>query len=393
MTKAWTLPADVIARARTVWDGRVPLSTVASGEGFTPVRVPVKGPTPVERGAQFEEVHLWLRAWRAAPAPMRVDWKTVNDRLVGRVESPVAAWLDTVEDVAQAVGKTKDLTRFAQQVAATPAVFRPFMARRPMRVLAIGADWPAVVSAATWLAENPESGLHARQIPASGVHTKIVETYRRDIAEMTPAVGDSAGASGKGWFASRYGLASKPLRIRLRILDDSLSGVPVFSDVEVPVEEAARFPVGASTVLIVENEITFLTLPPTPGTVAVYGNGRTASALVAAVPWLSARRLVYWGDIDTWGLVILNDVRGAAGCPVLSLLMDEATLLANRDAWVVEEKQVVTDVPHLDAVESALYRDLMSGRWGPSVRLEQERLAWHTVVESLTLFAKVCPAT
>ena len=64
--------------------------------------------------------------------------------------------------------------------------------------------------------------------------------------------------------------------------------------------------------------------------------------------------------------------------------MDEATLLANRDVWVTEATQALVRVPFLNPDEALLYGNLVSDRWGSSVRLEQERLPWDTVVASLT---------
>ncbi len=371
----WTLPRDVATRATAVWDRGAPLKAVAAGEEFSPLRMPIKGPAVAERGARYDDLRAWLDAWRAAQAPIRVQWRSIRDRVLGRIHLPAAAYLDTVDDVARLAGKTKQLEWFRQAVLTTPDRFRPFMAARPHRVLRIGAEWPAVVAAAGWLADNPGSGLHPRQIPVDGVHTKVVERYRRDIAAMTP---DQTGrtSSGQDWFAARYGLAVKPQRVRMRFLDPALPGRPVYSDIEVPTAEAARHPVQAERVLVVENEIPFLALPPIRSTVAVLGNGNAAPSLLAAIPWVAQTPIAYWGDIDTWGLVILDRVRAtvAERAPIASVLMDHDTLLDHRDAWVQEETPTATAVPHLTEPERALYTDLLQGRLGHRVRLEQERL-------------------
>jgi hypothetical protein len=389
MTKTkveWTLPGDVLDKARLVWKRGVPLASEAAGAEFTPIRVPVKGPASVERGSRYDELRLWLEAWRTAPNAVRVKWKPVQDRVLGKVDLPVAAYLDTVDDVAKALGSTAlaELGVFRLNLSITPERFVGFVMRRPMRVVEIGGDWPAVVSAAVWLAENPNSGLHARQIPAEGVHTKIVEQYRRDIAEMVPPPEATADATGKGWFAARYGLATKPPRIRLRFLDPALTPGP-WTDVEIPVEEAAANPVTVERILVVENEVSFLTLPLMAGTVAVFGDGRRAGSLVSRIPWLASAPVWYWGDIDTWGLVILDGVRAAVDgrVEVSSLLMDEATLLANQASWVVEEVAADQVVARLTSDEAALYQALVSGRWGDRVRLEQERIRWSDVIHAL----------
>lgn len=389
MTKTkveWTLPGDVLDKARVVWKRGVPLASEAAGTEFTPIRVPVKGPASVERASRYDELRIWLNAWRDAPPVMRVEWKPVQDRILGKVDLPVAAYLDTVDGVAKAIGSNalKELETCRANLAVTPERFRPFVTRRPMRVVEIGSDWPAVVSAAMWLAENPNSGLHARQIPAEGVHTKIVEQYRRDIAEMVPPPEATADASGTEWFAARYGLATKPPRVRLRFLDPRLAPGP-WTDVEVPVEEAAANPVTVERVLIVENQVSFLTLPSMAGTIAVFGDGRRAGSLARRIPWLACAPIWYWGDIDTWGLVILDGLRAALDgrVEVSSMLMDEATLLAQRGSWVMEELPTDQHLQNLSADETALYEGLASGRWGDKVRLEQERVPSKDVLEAL----------
>jgi hypothetical protein len=129
-------------------------------------------------------------------------------------------------------------------------------------------------------------------------------------------------------------------------------------------------------VLVVENEVPFLTVPRVSGTVAVLGNGNAAASVVAALPWARTTKIKYWGDVDTWGFVILDRLRAAVGdrTSIESVLMDRSTLLDHRDAWVVEESPIVTDVRWLTDDESLLYRDLVAQQLGHNVRLEQERL-------------------
>ena len=145
---------------------------------------------------------------------------------------------------------------------------------------------------------------------------------------------------------------------------------------EVPVAEAAALSIEPANVVVVENEVPFLSLPTIPRTVAVLGNGNAAPALVRAMPWAGAGQLTYWGDIDTWGFVILDRLRAALGdqVKVRSVLMDRTTLLTYRDAWVVEETQSVVEVPWLTSDERLLYDELVANHHGQQVRLEQERI-------------------
>jgi hypothetical protein len=92
------------------------------------------------------------------------------------------------------------------------------------------------------------------------------------------------------------------------------------------------------------------------------------------VGWLADRDVVYWGDIDTHGFRILDRLRQRF-VHVRSMLMDEATLVANLDRTVTEETPLDEELRYLTRPEQRLYRDLVEDRFGVAVRLEQERIS------------------
>ena len=126
-------------------------------------------------------------------------------------------------------------------------------------------------------------------------------------------------------FEDRYHLLRAEAQVRLRFLDEDLrtaSGFPV-PDVSIPRSAFQSLAMPASTCLVVENRMIFLTLPPLSNTVAVLGDGK-AAALLNGTAWFSRCRLFYWGDIDDSGFRILSALR-AAGHPFQSVLMDIQT--------------------------------------------------------------------
>ncbi|MEU1431174.1 Wadjet anti-phage system protein JetD domain-containing protein [Nocardia sp. NPDC005746] len=66
-----------------------------------------------------------------------------------------------------------------------------------------------------------------------------------------------------------------------------------------------------------------------------------------------------------------------------SVLMDRTILLAHEGRWVSESVPISTPLDHLTDAESHLYHDLAQDTFGPAVRLEQERIRYHTVIASL----------
>jgi hypothetical protein len=56
--------------------------------------------------------------------------------------------------------------------------------------------------------------------------------------------------------------------------------------------------------------------------------------------------------------------------------MDRATLLQHRDRWVREPSATSAALSRLTPEDAAVYGDLVTDRFGASVRLEQERVDW-----------------
>ena len=170
--------------------------------------------------------------------------------------------------------------------------------------------------------------------------------------------------------------SGKPGFVRFRC-----SGLNGFSELSVRAEEFQAPPPGVTRAYVVENEITYLAFPCPRGSMVIWGHGYAVPVLEPLV-WLRDLELIYWGDIDTHGLAILNRLRHRFPS-ARSMLMDRSTLLTHRDQWVVEDKPTDARLDKLDAEESALYADLVSGLLGPSVRLEQERIRFAAITEHL----------
>jgi hypothetical protein len=140
-------------------------------------------------------------------------------------------------------------------------------------------------------------------------------------------------------------------------------------------------------VIVVENEISYLALPELPDTVAIFGSG-FALGSVAGLTWLQDKTITYWGDIDSYGFVILNRLR-ACYPHVRSILMDVETLLAHPLQWVTEEQPTNQPLPHLTDVEAETYEALVEDRFGHHVRLEQERVRFSLVREVLSPLRRI----
>jgi hypothetical protein len=375
----WTSAAEIRARVLRRWEDGSILRALAADAPFPVVEVPLRGPRPAEMGDDLDAVRSWITALEAGSRggrrySLRYIW--VGGRLIGRNELPNRAIIETYEQAVALLG-VGDQVRLYQSVlsvvAREPAVSAWVMAN-PLPALEVADLWPTLLSAFGWLQAARDSGRYLREITAPGVDTKFVEQHRPLLAQL---LGVASSASG---FLTALGLRTKPETLRLRP-DPSLGLTAGLSDLTVRLDELAVLDLAAKSALVIENEITFLSVPIPAEGVVLWGKGFEVDR-VGSMPWLAHTDITYWGDLDTHGFAILNRLR--AWLPqTRSLLMDRETMVAHRDRWVAEASPTAARLDRLTGEEQALYQDLVTDRLGPRLRLEQERLDWNWITERL----------
>nr|VFJ66951.1 MAG: hypothetical protein BECKDK2373B_GA0170837_11812 [Candidatus Kentron sp. DK] len=379
----WTTPDDLRAQVQRLWDRGLLLAALADGEPLFPRRLTLKAPDSGELSQRFAEARDWIGRLSRAAGYYRIEWQTRNHRVLGANQIPSAIWIDTLDDALDLIGQRKATEQFAAQVAATrkqnPELL-PWLTKRPLRALELAGDWPRLLAIVGWLQDHPRPGIYPRQLELPGVHTKTIETHRGVLTELLdlvlPPENVDADATGIGGFYHRYGFLQKPARVRFRILDLAirLLGAGADQDITITGTAFSELELPVSRVFITENETNFLAFPNVPGAMAIFGAGYGFDNLSAA-SWLAKKKIHYWGDIDTHGFAILNQLRGFFP-HAASLLMDRETLLAHRPLWGIEERPETGELIRLTAAEGALYDGLRQNRWGDRVRLEQERIGF-----------------
>ena len=376
----WTTPADIHRILLKQWEsgrllqGRVPGHT---GVEF-PLRIPLRRPRAADLSRDWEAVRGWAATLMQA-TDLRVETQAIGHRVLGTQSLPVAVWIDTAQAALALIRRTRQAARFDHLIAATAPQNLDWAARHPLHLLEIGDDWAAIQSAAAWLHAHPDPGIYVRQTDIPGVHTKIMEQHKRVLGDLVPG----RATAGPGWFERRYGFLTAPATVRFRVLDDALCLLPGVRDMALPAPDFLRLCPPAHTVFVTENLTNFLAFPPAPDALVVFGAGNEAPELLAG---LSARRVVYTGDLDTHGLAILDRFR--AHLPhTQSILMDLATLQAHREMWVSEKTQITRELPQLLPDEQALYDALRQNVYGDHVRLEQERIRFSEVRDEVARVA------
>ena len=380
-TKAapWTDTAGLRAACLKSWDRGELLRELLEPSGAYPRRRSLKSPSAGDLRQRYAEVRDWVGGLRAGAGHYRIESRSIGHQSIGANDVPQAVWFDSVEDEIAFTGKGREAARFmnlaADLEAAEPGL-RPWVLGKPFALLALGEDALVVAKVARWLVENPEPGIYVRQLALAGVHTKFEEKHVRAIDEMAAVLTgvQARRSSSMRSFRQRHGFATEPDTVRMRALPTILGAPGGADDVEIPAEAFEKLALAVKTVIVTENKTNFLALPLKPGTLVVFGGGYGFSGLGAA-GWVRDCDLVYWGDMDTHGFAILNQLRSHHP-HVRSVLMDRETLMDHRAFWGVEGSPSKGALVHLDAAEAQLVGELASGVHGERIRLEQEQVNW-----------------
>jgi len=380
----WTGARELRSQLQRFWDRGELLAEMVDGESNFPRRLSLKKPTSTQMVDDFDTVRDWISKLRALPY-YRVEMRELRHRVLGANEVPAAVWVDTLDDALAIVGKTREARRFARLVETTrqrQPVLLEWLARNPLKALALADDWERLLDVVDWIRQHPRPGIYLRQIDIPGVHSKFIEAYRGVLLQwldpLLPPEAVDLSTSGISGFSRRYGFRVKPQRIRLRALDPTHALLPGVGDADITLdaESLAALSPAVARIFITENEINYLAFPSVPDSLLIFGAGYGFEAL-AQVEWLARCQVFYWGDIDTHGFAILDQLRACLP-HAHSLLMDRATLLAFESQWGKEEKQTDRELSRLNTEERALYDDLKENKLGQNLRLEQERIgfAW-----------------
>lgn len=241
-----------------------------------------------------------------------VEWKDQTFRRFGEQQVPVTVSFPTREDYTRFLGKCPEVRQFEQDCKLALESFpelAKWIQQNPLRLVEHAGDWTGLIAVCAHLRQNGRPNCYLRELPVE-VDTKFIERKRGVLGEILPIVAPGCVGLDDSTFETRFGFRQKQPLMRFRALDSSLVGhskLP-FADFAIPLDEACRINVTVKNILVVENETTFLTLPPITNTLALLGAGDAVS-LLRQMDWLKRLRIVYWGDMDTHGFEALSLLR------------------------------------------------------------------------------------
>jgi hypothetical protein len=381
--QGWSTSDDIRFQLERKWKSGQILAAMIHGEPMFPMRIPLKHPSASETGNRFDEVRRWIATLSGKCKPetgsgFRLEWRESSHRQLGKNRLPVAAIIESEQDALTIIGKQKQARQFKIIADSTISAFpqlEGWLQKRPLQVLKQAHDWPQLLNVVQWISQHPRPNIYLRQIDLADIHTKFIERHKSLLIEMLditlPVDVIDLEASGVKGFERRYGFRSKPVQVRFRLLDPDLS-IEGLTDLAVPVRELARLRLPVTTVFITENDINGVAFPGIAKSMVIFGLGYGLQAL-KEISWLNDKTVYYWGDIDTHGFAMLDQIRQYFP-HTESMLMNKETLLAHRQLWGEENKPTSRHLDYLQPQEMTLYQEIIGNCYGKNLRLEQERI-------------------
>lgn len=370
-------PADIHALALRQYPAV--LRAIALGESAFPKDIRFGRPKPA---ADWSILQAEITALAQAKLGYEIEWEETNTRRWGRQRLPVRVWFQNEADYLRMIGKTREVEVLRENLSITRSrcpELEGWLASHVMRLIEHARIWPEVLHVCRYFIDHPCPLRYARELPIP-VGTKFIDERRplfRSLFDflLPPGTIDTASEH----FETRYGLLFDEPLIRLKVLCPKFAATlqPAVSDLSIPLSQSRTLPWHGHTVLIVENKMTFLTLPPLTDTIAIFGGGN-AAALLETLSWLSQSRLFYWGDLDIHGFHILARLRTAFP-EVQSVLMDSRPLELFQGHCIPAKSSSYQNVEGLRPSEAAVYELLRRGQ----ILLEQEKIPHAFAVKTL----------
>lgn len=339
-------------------------------ESFFPLRFAL-GTAPSDDIGALREFTSHAQALTRLGLTLAVE--TRNTRRHGMQRVPTHLVVENAAILLKRLCKEAEFDAFVQDVALLRQHFvalESWIIQHPKSIIDFHEDWADLLKVCDYFVQHPRPGLYLRELPIS-VHTKFVEEHKSILRDLLDVLLPKATIIETPFFEKRFGLRWDEPLIRLRLLDITLSqklGWP-FQHVSVPLSELASYSLSPYSCVIVENKMTFLTLPPLQQTFAIWGKGFQVEAL-RELSWLYGCAIYYWGDLDIQGFHILAQLRHIFP-DVKSVLMDQKTLETFANYTVKGVPQAGQLIEGLTAEEVVLAHYLQQ----ENIRLEQERIS------------------
>jgi len=377
-------PAEISERLVRQWHQARTRAERLLSSGAWPIIIPIGKPSAREFSENIRDVQNHVQIWQGVDVG-EVEWMPVNYRAGAEpVRIPVrwnlrnpSEWVTAAADATVA----DEYALLERLVESVEEVFRPLLVRQ--RALWFKKDLNEVIATArlaATLSPGCARGRPLRLLAEHGVDTKFFERNGTLLTRLLDERFDGA-VTEQGLVNFLDALEENNHWVMLAPLDN---GLLPFKRLRITTLELAETALPCSRILVVENEQCIHLLPELPDTVAILGAGLDLQWLRSGQ--LDRKLIAYWGDMDSWGLLMLSRARQYRST-ISPLLMAQALFDRYSSDSAVHEPVVAQSASPegLTEYEAIFYQYLLNQERG---RLEQEYLPKHEVENALNVWIK-----
>jgi hypothetical protein len=377
-------PSDLSQRLARQWQqASIREERLLSADAW-PVALSIGKPSAKIFSEDTLAVQRHVKAWQHVQVG-DVDWEPIKFRAgADAVHLPVRWRLQNPSEWVTASADPSIFEEYAsleQLVEQVDELFHPMLVRQ--RSLWLKKPLQEVVDTArlaATLSPGCAAGRPLRLLAGHGVDTKFFERNNGLLTRLLDERFDGA-ASDQGLVNFLGALEEGDHWVLLAPLS---GGILPFKRMKVTTAELAKMKMPCSHILVVENERCIHLLPALPDTIAILGAGLDLQWLSSAC-WVE-KSVGYWGDMDTWGLLMLARAR-KYNPNLMPLLMNQSLFDQYGAGRSVPEPVIAQTIAPdgLTDTESAFYIHLLNQQRG---RFEQEYVPEVEVARALMDWAK-----
>lgn len=300
-------PTDIAERLARQWHrSSLRVERLLSADSW-PLEMPIGKPSGAQFARETARVQEHVQHWRAVKTGT-VTWETVNYRAgAGPVSVPMTWRLDSPSDwvTATADNTVREEFKILETIVANvaPSYRECLVTERPLWRTKDPQEVITAAELADKLSPGIAKGKPLRLLGGLDIDTKFFERHVPLITRLLDERYDGA-VSEQGLHNFLDALTENDHWLLVAPLDADL--LP-FDRQRVPAQELARICLPSSNILVVENEQCLHLLPRAPDTIAILGAGLNLQWLGTGA--FREKKIAYWGDMDTWGLLMLGRAR------------------------------------------------------------------------------------
>ncbi|HVU57223.1 MAG TPA: Wadjet anti-phage system protein JetD domain-containing protein [Puia sp.] len=361
------------------------LRRIIRGQAFQPIRLRGGKNKPGTTQALHQVIQSFLAYEKKEGRPgWSITWEPWLSRKLGKQRWPADIILSTEEDLLFILHRQEVMVRFRQQLQTLTSWndrISGWLEIQPSRVLRYQHDWKNICTVIDVLLHQDCSSFYLRNLPVP-VHTKFIETHRSTILSLLHYLQPDRFPIEINELEKALGLRKKPLLFSLRWLDKELAlqytaGFELLALTPDDLKKANWEPL---EIWLVENETNLYLLPSRKKALAVCSMGYLLHEL-KDIPFFSHSTIVYWGDLDEDGFIMLGMIRKYYP-HAHSVLMDHETVLRHNNEIEIINYRYSKSIEGLKEKEKLGYHSLLEKKG----RIEQEKLQQDYVCNYLAMF-------